>query len=59
MPFIKTDEFIKDDKDRWVYFYKEGQNLEIKNLPESIKTKEIIKAMETLSHLSVTKMAGI
>jgi hypothetical protein len=59
VPFIKTDEFIKDDKDRWLYFFKEGQNLEIINLSESIKTKEIIKDMETLNHLSVTKMAGI
>ena len=52
LPFFKTDQFIKDDKDRWLYFFKEGQNLEIKNLPESIKTKEIIKAMETLNHFS-------
>jgi len=52
LPFFQTDKSIKDDKDRWLYFFKEGQNLEIDNLPENIKTKEIVKAMETLNHFS-------
>jgi len=38
--------------DRIDFFFKEGQNLELKDLPENIKTKEIIKAMETLNHFS-------
>ena len=52
LPFFKTDQLIKDDKDRWLYFFKEGHNLEIDNLPENFKTKEIVKAMETLNHFS-------
>ena len=52
LPFFQTDKSIKDDKDRWLYFFKEGQNLELDNLPENLKTKEIVKAMETLNHFS-------
>ena len=46
------EQIIEDDKDRWLYFFKEGQNLELDNLPENLKTKEIVKAMETLNHFS-------
>ena len=52
LPFFKKDQSIQDDKDRWLYFFKEGENLEIDKLPENLKTKEIIKAMETLNHFS-------
>jgi len=52
LPFFRTDQLIEDDKDRWLYFFKEGHNLEIDNLPENFKTKEIVKAMETLNHFS-------
>jgi len=52
LPFFKKEQLIQDDKDRWLYFFKEGQNLEINNLPKYLKTKEIMKAMETLNHFS-------
>jgi len=52
LPFFDPKQFIRDDKDRWLYFFKEGHNIELKDLPENIKTKEIIKAMETLNHFS-------
>jgi predicted transposase/invertase (TIGR01784 family) len=52
LPFFRKEQIIKDDKDRWLYFFKEGQNLELDNLPENLKTKEILKAMETLNHFS-------
>ena len=46
------EQIIEDDKDRWLYFFKEGQNLELDNLPENLKTKEIVKAIKTLNHFS-------
>jgi predicted transposase/invertase (TIGR01784 family) len=52
LPFFRKEQIIEDDKDRWLYFFKEGQNLELDNLPENLKTKEIVKAMETLNHFS-------
>ncbi|ETR68019.1 MAG: hypothetical protein OMM_04818 [Candidatus Magnetoglobus multicellularis str. Araruama] len=52
LPFFTKEQIIEDDKNRWLYFFKEGQNLELDNLPEKLKTKEIIKAMETLNHFS-------
>jgi len=52
LPFFKKEQLIQDDKDRWLYFFKEGQNLEIDKLPKYLKTKEIMKAMETLNHFS-------
>ncbi|ETR65677.1 MAG: transcriptional regulator [Candidatus Magnetoglobus multicellularis str. Araruama] len=52
LPFFSSDKMIRDDIDRWLYFFKEGHNIEIKDLPENLKTKEIMKAMETLNHFS-------
>ena len=50
LPFFRTEKNIKDDKDRWLYFFKEGHNLDIDLLPKNLNTKEIIKAMKTLQH---------
>jgi len=50
LPFFRTEKSIKDDKDRWLYFFKEGHNLDIDSLPEKLNKKEIIKAMQTLQH---------
>jgi predicted transposase/invertase (TIGR01784 family) len=52
LPFFRKEQIIEDDKDRWLYFFKEGQNHKLDNLPENLKTKEIVKAMETLNHFS-------
>ena len=41
LPFFKTEKEIQSDKDRWLYFFKEGQNLDIDLLPETLNTKEI------------------
>jgi predicted transposase/invertase (TIGR01784 family) len=56
-PYFRTDYPITNDKQRWLYFLKEGQNLDIDNLPESLQTEEIIKAMRTLQHFSEDQRA--
>jgi len=56
-PYFRTDYPITNDKQRWLYFFKEGQNLDIDNLPETLQTEEIIKAMETLQHFSEDQKA--
>jgi len=52
LPFLQENTEIKTDKDKWLYFFKEGHNLDIKKLPKFLKTEEFIKAMETLTHFS-------
>ena len=52
LPYFKTEADIKDDKDRWLYFFKEGHNLDPDNLPEALQTEEMFTAMKTLKHFS-------
>ncbi|SLM32629.1 conserved hypothetical protein [Desulfamplus magnetovallimortis] len=43
---------IHNEKERWLYFFKQAENQDIDNLPEKMKTKEMIQAMETLQDFS-------
>ncbi|CAN2043192.1 hypothetical protein GMMP1_1090016 [Candidatus Magnetomoraceae bacterium gMMP-1] len=52
LPFLKADRKIQNDKERWVYFFKQGQDLDPDQLPEALNTKEIRKAMKTLKYFS-------
>ncbi|SLM29462.1 conserved hypothetical protein [Desulfamplus magnetovallimortis] len=43
---------IHNEKERWLYFFKQAENQDLENLPETMKTKEMIQAMETLQDFS-------
>jgi len=59
LPFFKKDTPIINDKQRWLYFFKEGQNLEADKLPNSLNTEEIKKAMKTLAFFSEDEKARL
>ena len=38
--------------ERWLYFFKQAEHQDLDNLPDIMKTKEMIQAMETLQDFS-------
>ncbi|MBF0209614.1 MAG: Rpn family recombination-promoting nuclease/putative transposase [Desulfamplus sp.] len=43
---------ICNEAERWLYFFKQAANQDIDNLPDILKTEEMIQAMETLKDFS-------
>ncbi|MBF0388661.1 MAG: Rpn family recombination-promoting nuclease/putative transposase [Desulfamplus sp.] len=43
---------ICNEAERWLYFFKQAANKDIDNLPDILKTEEMIQAMETLKDFS-------
>ena len=43
---------IKTEKERWIYCFKEGKNLDTDNLPENMNTKEMRQVMKVLHGFS-------
>ena len=43
---------IKTEKERWIYCFKEGKNLDTDNPPENMKTKEMRQVMEVMHGFS-------
>ena len=43
---------VCNETERWLYFFKKAENQDLNNLPEPLKTKEMIQAMETLKDFS-------
>jgi len=40
------------EKDRWLYLFKEGKNVDVDNPPEILNTKEMRQAMDVLRRFS-------
>ncbi|MDM8559329.1 hypothetical protein [Candidatus Parabeggiatoa sp. HSG14] len=45
-------ETITNEKDRWLYLFKEGKNVDTDNPPNPLNTKEIEQAMKVLHRFS-------
>ncbi len=43
---------VKTEKDRWVYLFKEGKNIDVDAPPKELNTDEMRQAMETLNKFS-------
>ncbi|MBF0259837.1 MAG: Rpn family recombination-promoting nuclease/putative transposase [Desulfamplus sp.] len=52
LAMFNENDKITNEKERWLYFFKQAQNQNIDHLPEPMKTKEMIQAMETLKDFS-------
>ena len=52
LPFLRKNSEISSDKDKWLYFFREGHTLDIDELPPFLNTEEFRQAMETLIHFS-------
>ena len=50
--FKKTEESTINDKDRWLYLFKYGENHDIEKLPLILQTKEMRQAMEIVQGFS-------
>ena len=48
---------IRNDKDRWIYFFNEGEKLDPRNLPYTIDIPEIRKAMSVLELFNLEEAA--
>ncbi|MCP4702762.1 MAG: hypothetical protein GY862_38765, partial [Gammaproteobacteria bacterium] len=46
------EEVIKSEKERWVYLFKEGGNIDADNPPAPLKTKEMRQVMKVLQRFS-------
>jgi hypothetical protein len=55
LPYRKPLHAEMDDKERWIYFLKEGENMDINNFPEELETPEIRQAMRVLERFSDNK----
>jgi predicted transposase/invertase (TIGR01784 family) len=47
--FVKTAEELSSDLDRWCYFFRHGEDLDLDNLPASLDVPAIRRAMEVLT----------
>ncbi|MDM8566920.1 Rpn family recombination-promoting nuclease/putative transposase [Candidatus Halobeggiatoa sp. HSG11] len=45
-------ENVKNEKDRWLYLFKEGKNIDSNNPPKTLDTKEMKQVMTILNHFS-------
>jgi predicted transposase/invertase (TIGR01784 family) len=52
LPKFKSNRTIKKNKDIWTYFFKEGKDMDINNLPKSLNIPEINQAFKTLERFS-------
>ncbi|MDM8567044.1 hypothetical protein QUF74_15510 [Candidatus Halobeggiatoa sp. HSG11] len=43
---------VKTEKDRWIYLFKEGKNVDVDIPPKELNTDEMRQAMETLNKFS-------
>jgi len=51
LPKWQSDE-VKNEKERWIYLFKEGKNVDVDEPPEVLCTDEMRQAMETLDRFS-------
>ncbi|QTA83291.1 Putative transposase, RpnA-like [Desulfonema limicola] len=52
LPKWKHEGKIKNEKDRWIYLFKEGKNTDFENPPEILTTKEMRQVMQVLKDFS-------
>jgi predicted transposase/invertase (TIGR01784 family) len=51
LPKWQSDE-VKNEKERWIYLFKEGKNVDVDEPPEALNTDEMRQAMEVLNRFS-------
>ncbi len=52
LPKWESKETITTEKDRWIYLFKEGKNLDADNPPETLDTEEMRQVMNVLHRFS-------
>ncbi|MEE4355731.1 MAG: Rpn family recombination-promoting nuclease/putative transposase [Desulfococcaceae bacterium] len=52
LPKWKQEKSAGSEMDRWIYLFREGQNIDTDNLPEILNTKEMRKVMNILQGFS-------
>lgn len=52
LPKWPSNGTIQTEKERWVYLFKEGKNLDMDNPPEPLNTKEMKQVMKVLHRFS-------
>jgi len=55
LPKWESKETITTEKDRWIYLFKEGKNVDLDNPPETLDTKEMRQVMNVLHRFSENK----
>lgn len=52
LPKWQSNGTIKTEKERWIYLFKEGKDVDMDNPPESLSTKEMRQVMKVLHRFS-------
>ncbi|MCP4109626.1 MAG: hypothetical protein GY749_29585, partial [Desulfobacteraceae bacterium] len=52
LPKWKSDGTVKNEKERWIYLFREGKNTDIENPPEILETEEMRQVMKVLDRFS-------
>ncbi|MGE0083275.1 MAG: Rpn family recombination-promoting nuclease/putative transposase [Desulfococcaceae bacterium] len=52
LPKWKQGDKVRSEKDRWIYFFKEGENIDTDSLPKILDTEEMRQAMKVLQNFS-------
>jgi len=52
LPKWKSDKKIKNEKERWLYLFREGKHIDTENPPEPLDTEEMRQAMKELQRFS-------
>jgi hypothetical protein len=52
IPKWQSKKTIMTEKDRWIYLFKEGRNVDLDNPPETLNTEEMRQVMNVLHRFS-------
>jgi predicted type IV restriction endonuclease len=52
LPKWQSNKTITTEKDRWIYLFKEGRNVDLDNPPETLNTEEMRQVMNVLHRFS-------
>lgn len=55
LPFWKRENAVSNDKQRWIYLFKEGENMDVNNPPTGMDTEEMRQAFGVLEHFAKDK----
>ncbi|QTA88101.1 hypothetical protein [Desulfonema magnum] len=55
LPYWNPEHLLNSDKERWVHFFREGENMDMNNLPEGMDTEEMRQAFAVLDNFASNK----
>ncbi len=55
LPYWPSEGCAEDDRERWIHFFREGENMDVNNLPAEMDTEEMRQAFGVLDRFAKNK----